>query len=380
MAKAFEDDKNVIIEEEDGIEEISTQKFTCPNCGGAMEFSAKEQKLQCKYCKTVVDIESEETDIKEYNFDEMDDLNNHSWGGEEKIIKCSNCGGETIVDSYTAADYCVFCGSSHVVESKDEDIGIKPESLIPFAITKEEAQNKFKSWIKGKFFAPKEVRNVQALNKLKGTYIPFFTYDSDVTTAYVAKRGTYYYTTYTTTENGKTVTKRRRHIRWKTVRGVYKNYFDDVLINASKKIDEKLMKRIGQFKLKKLTKFKTEYLSGFFAEKYSKSLKEGWNDAKISIDSDVFHGIRKQVGGDEFRLVNRSTNYADVKFKHILLPIWMSSYVFKSKTYNFLINAETGKVSGEYPKSIGKIAGVVIGILAIIGIVAYIYMKKNAMI
>ncbi len=377
MAKDFENDSDVLIEEEEGIEEVTTQKFVCPNCGGGMEFSPNEQKLECPYCKSEIDIESKEIAIKEYSFDEVDNLIHHSWGGKEKVIKCSNCGGETVVDDSTAADYCVFCGSSHIVVSEGEDVGIKPETLIPFKITKIDAENKFKKWIKGKFFAPKELKSKQAINRLKGTYIPFFTYDSDTSTAYIAKRGTYYYTTHTKTVNGKTVTERRRHIRWKTVRGVYTEYFDDVLVNASKKVDANLMERLGDFKLKGLKPFKKEYIAGFTAEKYSKSLKEGWNGAKGSIDSDIYHGIRRQVGGDEFRLVNRSTNYGDVKFKHILLPVWMSSYTFKDKIYNYIVNGQTGKVSGEYPKSPGKIAAVVIGTAALIAVVVFILKSNN---
>lgn len=375
MAKAEQFDIT-IDEEEEGIEEVSTDKFVCPNCGGGMEFCIDEQKLQCLYCNTTVNLEDEETSVKEYSFNELEHLKYHSWGGKEKVIKCENCGGETVIDEMTAADYCAFCGSSHIVESNKEDVGIKPETIIPFKIVKKDAEKKFKKWIRSKFFAPKEVKNRQVLDKLKGVYIPFFTYDSNSSTAYVARKGTYYYTTHTKRVNGKTVTERRRHTRWRTVRGVYTEYFNDILINASTKIKDKLANRLGDFKLKELKTYKKEYLSGFLAEKYSKSLNEGWIEAKDIIDGDIYQGIRRQVGGDEFRLVNRSTNYGDIKFKHILLPIWMSSYSFKNKMYSFIINGQTGKVSGEYPKSPGKIIAVILGVI-LIGLIIYMLISNG---
>lgn len=128
---------------------------------------------------------------------------------------------------------------------------------------------------------------------------------------------------------------------------------------------------MGGYNLGKLLPYKPEYMSGFIAEKYSLSLNDGWYKAKIDIDDKIDGGIRRQVGGDEFRLLNKSTDYGEIKYKHVILPMWMSAYKFKNKTYKFLVNGQTGKVSGEYPKSPVKIAGVVLGVL-LIGLIAYL--------
>jgi hypothetical protein len=340
-----------------------------------MVFAPMEQKLQCPYCKTVVEIENEETEVKEYNLSEAEELATHNWGGDKVVFRCSNCGGATVMDSSVQAQFCSFCGSSHVLKT-EEDIGIRPETIVPFTIDSSMGKKKFKDWIKKKFFAPKEVKENHTLDRLRGVYIPFFTYDSDSSTAYTAKRGVYYYTTHTSMVNGKPVTKTVRHTRWTTVRGIYSNYYDDVLVNLSKNIDEGLLKKMGGFDLRKLLPYKSEYMSGFIAEKYSISLNDGWHKAKIDIDSQIDMGIRNQVGGDEFRLVNKSTSYGDIKFKHILLPLWISAYKYKDKTYRFLINGQTGRVSGEYPKSPLKIAMVALGVI-IIAAAAYLFLANQ---
>jgi len=369
-------DIDEIVEEfDEKIEEISTDKFPCPSCGGNMAFSPTEQKLQCPYCKTVVDIENESIEVKEYHLAEAEEMASHNWGNEKIVIKCSNCGGETVMDSSMQAQFCSFCGSSHILKT-DENIGIKPETILPFSLDAKKSKDKFKKWIGGKFFAPKEVKQKHTLNRLQGIYIPFFTYDADSTTAYTAKRGVYYYTTHTSQVNGKMVTKRIRHTRWTTVRGVYAQYYDDVLVNSSKNMDDAMIKKIGGFDLRKLLPYKPEYMSGFVAEKYSLSLDEGWQKAKNQIDNRIDQGIRMQVGGDEFRLVNKSTNYGDIKFKHILLPMWMSAYKFKEKAYRFLINGQTGQVNGEYPKSALKISLVVLSVI-LIGAVAFFFLSRQ---
>ena len=58
-------------------------------------------------------------------------------------------------------------------------------------------------------------------------------------------------------------------------------------------------------------------------------------------------------------------------FKHILLPIWVSSYRYNKKIYRFLINARTGETHGERPYDKWKIAiTVLLGILVILAIAA----------
>ena len=73
----------------------------------------------------------------------------------------------------------------------------------------------------------------------KGIYIPYWTYDTDTNTRYLGQRGEYYYVSesYTTTENGKSVTKTRqvRKTRWYMASGNVHEFFDDIL-NCSNKI------------------------------------------------------------------------------------------------------------------------------------------------
>lgn len=65
-------------------------------------------------------------------------------------------------------------------------------------------------------------------------------------------------------------------------------------------------------------------------------------------------------------MINRSTDYGDILFKHIILPVWISSYTYKEKIYNVYINGQNGRVVGEYPKDPIKVAITVILILAVV--------------
>ena len=66
-------------------------------------------------------------------------------------------------------------------------------------------------------------------------------------------------------------------------------------------------------------------------------------------------------------------------FKHILLPVYVSSYRYNGKEYNFFVNGETGTISGSRPYSFWKIFfAVVFAILLIVTIVSIAQASEGA--
>lgn len=349
-----------------------TDRFPCPTCGANIKFKPSEQSMVCPYCDNKIDIELEKEDIKEHCFRSALENPPEKWGVEKKVMHCDSCGADTIVDEHIASKCCPFCGSSHIIQD-NRSCGIAPETLVPFKVGKQEALNKFTSWIKGKFFAPNALKHQYVSHSIDGAYIPFWTYDADTFSNYTAQAGTYYYVTQTrtVTRNGKRVqeTTRVRKTRWRSVSGNYSRFFDDILINGSTHIDQGILDKIKPYNLKELVHYKPEFLSGFLTEKYSIGLKEGWSVARQSVDSDIKSGIRQQINADEVRSLMVNTKYNDIKFKHLLLPTWISSYTYKGKTYQFMVNGQTGKVGGQSPISPWKVLGIVSGVLGVIGII-----------
>jgi DNA-directed RNA polymerase subunit RPC12/RpoP len=362
----------------DNNEKIDSQDinhYPCPGCGGNMVFDPVTQVLSCPYCDSKQEIEKENRAIIEYDFETAEHSAPTDWGRDKKIIKCKNCGGEVVLDSVETANSCSFCGSSYIVKN-DESAGIVPESLIPFKISKKKALEGFTNWIKKRHFAPNALKTNYRNEKMTGVYIPNWTYDSDTYSNYTAEAGHYYYVTEHYTENGQTKTRQVRKVRWSFTRGSYSNFFNDVLINASKQIDEGLMNRIEPFHLNELIPYDPRFLSGFVAERYSVGLREGWQKAKSSIDSDIRGAIRAQIHADEIRNLRVNTTYSDIKFKHILLPAWISAYTYKDKVYRYLVNGQTGEVQGHAPVSPFKVALLILFIAALCFLGYFIYTQN----
>ena len=95
------------------------------------------------------------------------------------------------------------------------------------------------------------------------------------------------------------------------------------------------------------------------------------------MQSEIDRDIRRDIGGDEQRITSRNTRYDDVRFKHILLPVWISSYRYADKVYRFVVNGRTGEVQGERPWSAWKIALAVLAALAILTPMVYFIVQSQ---
>jgi len=358
--------------------------FSCTSCGGDLRFQPGTDSLTCPYCGAENTIETEDVQIKENDYhsklQELKDKAESDEAVEVIAVKCDNCGAQvTLAENQTAGE-CAFCGS-HLSAQGQSVKELKPEYILPFKVTKKEAAVNFRAWLKKRWFAPNKLKQYARPDGLKGIYSPYWTYDANTSTDYRGQRGEYYYTTetYTTEEDGKSVTKTRqvRHTRWHSASGTVDNTFDDLLISASDNLLPKYAEALEPWDLENLTAFNDQFLSGFQVESYTVDLEEGFEIAKGRMQPEIDSKIKGHIGGDEQRINSKNSSYEDIKFKHLLLPVWISAYKFKGKVYQFMVNARTGEVQGNRPFSAVKIAALVISILAVIGagVLAY-YLYK----
>ena len=348
--------------------------FKCGKCAAKMEFVPGSDSQQCPYCGHENAIPASEEDIQELDFASyLANMSQDEQTEEHLTIKCPACAAEVTSDPNVTAQECPFCGSP-VVASASSTKQIKPKSLLPFKVTHKEGSAAFRRWLSGLWFAPNALKKMaQTESKLSGTYVPYWTYDSDATSFYRGQRGEHYWETqhYTTTENGKSVrkTRRVRKTRWYSVSGTVWDSFDDVLVLASNSLPRKYTEKLEPWDLEALVPYEDEYLSGFRAESYHIGLGDGFQRAQDIMEVAIRRSVCRDIGGDEQRISSLKTQHANVTFKHILLPIWISAYRYQNRVYRFLVNARTGEVQGDRPWSWWKITLAMAGAAAVVAAV-----------
>lgn len=351
--------------------------FVCKGCGGALVFDPASQGLKCAACGQVESVQHQAGDmIREYPIEDAYNASSVDWQSPTSTVKCGGCGAETIVPSGSGTVECAFCGSQQVVTTAGNSNAIRPESLIPFQVDRDSATEKFKTWLKKRWLAPKVVREAGVkAERFHSVYLPYWTFDAQTYSSYTAQIGTYYYTTETRTvtdADGKSRQEQHqvRHTRWHTQSGEYDHFFDDVTVLATKHDQGNIMEKLTDYHMSSLLPYRVEYLAGCEVLKYTVNAIEGFETAKRKMHDTLMLDIRKTLHGDEVRNINLSTRHENVKFKHILLPMWISAFRFKEKVYNFIINGQSGTIKGNYPLDPWKITGLVlIGLAVILGIV-----------
>jgi LSD1 subclass zinc finger protein len=350
-------------------------RFPCKQCGGTLQFEPGTTSLKCPYCSTINEIDTSDAVVLELDYGEyMRKLQSAAPVDTVLSVKCTSCSADIDPPKNITSFACPFCGSNIVAKARECSV-IKPNAVLPFKMTRDQATTSFRQWIQSRWFAPNALKRQALLDAaLHGIYLPAWTYDSFVTTRYSGQRGEAYYVTVGSGKNRRT----ERRVRWYPASGVVQNNFDDVLVLASESLPREKVEDLTPWDLKDVEPYKEAFLAGFTAERYQLSLPDGFQQAHQLMQPTIDATIRQDIGGDEQRITGKQSKYDNITFKHVLLPIWCSAYRYRGKVYRFLVNARTGEVQGERPWSPWKIAfAIVLGLLVIIPIIWFIVVNRQ---
>lgn len=140
----------------------------CPGCGAPLKYSACSKDWTCEYCGSHFTIE-----VLKRIRGKREKTSKHITSDG---YTCKNCGAQILLSENTTATSCVYCKSSAIIKNRLEK-ELAPRSIIPFKKTKEEAIEAFTKVGIRKIFIPKEFTNKKNIGEIQGIYIPFFLYD-----------------------------------------------------------------------------------------------------------------------------------------------------------------------------------------------------------
>ena len=333
----------------------------CPSCAGVMDFDPEKGALSCPFCGHVEAVEAD-LSAAELCITTADKLENCQWGAEKKTVVCQACGAESIYDALQIAAVCPFCDSNKVMEASCENT-MAPGGVVPFSVSNTQAAELFKGWLKKKWFCPKSAKTSAAIAGFWGVYLPYWTFSADTRSDYKAEYG-----------------KDRREKRgdkyvtvtdWHKSAGSHAEAITDELIPATTNHNMSMLRGLEPFNTADNKAYKPEFLAGFAAERYAIGIKEAWQAAKRAIadklNQNVESKIKREKRADHVRNLTLKTAYNNITYKYLLLPVWISHYSFHGKVYHFMVNGQTGKVSGNAPLSALRVAiAIILGIIALL--------------
>ena len=247
------------------------REYKCPSCGGVLHFDSTLQKMRCEYCGTELEVEAVEEYNEQLNDERPDSFNwdietGSEWAADEnsnmRTYLCESCGGEIMADESTAATSCPFCGSP-VVLMEQVTGALRPDFVIPFKLDKEAAKEAYRNHLKGKILLPKQFKDENHIDEIKGMYVPFWLFDAS------AEAMARYQGTRTTTWQD------RNYIYTRTsYYSIFRDgqmKFEHVPADGSSRMADDMMEAIEPFNFDEAVDFKTAYLSGYLADRYDVS-------------------------------------------------------------------------------------------------------------
>ncbi len=347
--------------------QTNTKNYQCPSCTAPLRFDAQSTMLQCDHCTssfTVAEIDPKNAQQRQAPNDWRQSTLSADWGEDAPQMRsysCTSCGAELICDATTAATSCHYCGNNTVVPAQFEG-SLRPDYIIPFRLTKEDAKNKLKEHCKGKFLLPNVFTNELHIEELKGVYVPFWLFDGNVNADVTYKASN----SSTVTSGNYKVTTTEHY----DVRRAGTIAFADVPVDSSSKMPDEYMESIEPFDYSEMVPFSTAYMPGYLADKYDVSVSKCTPRADERSVQSAMSLIRNSV---KYTTVKETSNNITLQrgdVRYAMAPVWMLTTKFRGKVFLFAMNAQTGKMAGDLPCSRLKYWGLVAAFTPIFGSIA----------
>jgi DNA-directed RNA polymerase subunit RPC12/RpoP len=293
-----------------------------------------------------------------------------NWDAEQegmKLYNCPSCGAQLICDATTAATSCPYCGNPTVIPGQFHGM-LKPDYILPFRVSKEEAVAALTKYYRGKRLLPRTFTEQNHIQEIKGMYVPFWLFDS---TAYADME--YRTTRVTAIQQGDemiTTTDNFQVRRAGTVR------FQRIPADGSRKMPDELMDSIEPFDYSDLKPFSTAYMPGFLADIYDVDDRESYERVKSRGTHTAEQLMDQTVSGySSVVQVRRQVQMKRERTAYALLPVWMLSTQWNGANFIFAMNGQSGKFIGDLPVSMKRyfahFAGIAAPLMALMALLLY---------
>ncbi len=337
--------------------------FVCPQCGAATAYSVMDGALRCAHCGYVRGPQKRAVGRSAEQFEftlETLDRAARGWGEARRELQCQHCGAALSIPAQGLTSTCPFCGSNRVIQREVPQDVLRPRFLIPFKVQAAVCRDIAGKWLGSSWMTPTSLRHAAGLNEFAAIYLPFWTFDADATAEWRAEVG--HTETRTHYRDGKSESETETVWEWKN--GRLSQNFDDWLIAGTRRISTLLLDRVQASNFSELTPYEPHYLAGLQAQAYDFPLKAAWNQGRKEMRDETRRRCMQQIGSSLVRNFSMQLDFSNESWRYILLPFYLTAYTYEGRTFQVVVNGQTGAISGQRPVDWNKVWLVIAAVLA----------------
>ncbi|MDP5170559.1 MAG: hypothetical protein NWR72_09955 [Bacteroidia bacterium] len=334
----------------------------CPKCGKQLLYGAGKKELTCKGCgyKRILQNDSDQILERKLTAGVSFDGFARGMGDQVSACACETCKATLAVHDNHKLQRCPICAASPLKPIEVPTDALEPKELLPFTLPRHRARSILRKYLRKRrwWLLPPAIFQMLRDDRLQQLYIPAYLLEAYVRASWKAKAG------YRIPVAGKGQIEEREV--WEPVSGYWENLFENQFQFVSPKVDSKLFALINDYSFGELVNYDPRYLDAFPAEIATKDPKASLGEFEKSLDELIKATATQKIKGEKVNELKVISDKEALTFRHVLLPVWMSSFSYFGKTYQFLINGRSGKIAGDKPLSpyrIGLLLALIIATL-----------------
>jgi hypothetical protein len=192
---------------------------------------------------------------------------------------------------------------------------------------------------------PSPLKNIANQALFKGVYLPFWTFDSRLTASWRAEVG--HTVTESYYERGEHKTRTKTVWRWES--GQVQLSIDDLTVSGTDHASSILLHQIQPFEMNGLCPYESTYLAGFGAQSFDVPLEKSWATGRQLMREQARKACEGQASSPQIRNFSMELDFADETWRYILLPVYLATYTYDQRTFQAMINGQTGSIAGQRP-------------------------------
>lgn len=308
--------------------------YKCPNCTTALIFNPATGRLECPSCQSSYSPK-DFADADDFPSGEATQSFSTDTANDDKmemnVYSCTACGAEIAVNGVESSTFCSYCGQPTIVFDRVSSAK-KPDYILPFSVTKEQAIAKIRKHLSSGFFVPQEIKDF-SIEHIRGIYIPYWLYDIDYEDDQYLSG---------VVKSGKNTVTRYFHRAAKVT-------FHDLTLDASKQLSDESSQRLEPYRTDNLRPFESGYLSGFYADCFDSEQATLQYMAHQRSKALFDKKIENSINASSIRILKSQPRYNVLRSCYAMLPAWFLTFRYQDEPYTIMVNGQTEKVVGAVP-------------------------------